>query len=98
PDFPPRLEPRPAAPEQFFQGMLEGIAAIEKAAYDRLENLGCPPPRRVITIGGGAANRAWSRIRRRTLGIPVSSARHGEPAWGAARIARAGALGETLLR
>ncbi|HHH36059.1 MAG TPA: carbohydrate kinase [Gammaproteobacteria bacterium] len=90
PDLAPRLTPRPADPVRFFQGILEGIAAVEARGYRLLAELGAPYPRRVLTVGGGAANPAWTRIRARALGVPVSPAPCQEAACGAARLAGAG--------
>ncbi len=45
PQLPPRLEPRPEDDAVFFQGILEGIAAIERRGYRLLEELGAPYPR-----------------------------------------------------
>ena len=96
PNLLPRLEPRPSQPHRFLQGMLEGIARIEADGYRRLQTLGAPYPVRVVSAGGGAANRAWSRIRERYLGVPVSVAQHQEACVGTARLARAGAGGHGL--
>jgi sugar (pentulose or hexulose) kinase len=90
PDHPPRLSPRPASDVRFFQGLLEGIAAIEKAGYRRLAELGAPYPRRVISAGGGAGNEPWRRIRARCLGVSVELAPMREAAYGAALLARRG--------
>ncbi|MGB5442362.1 MAG: FGGY-family carbohydrate kinase [Gammaproteobacteria bacterium] len=87
----PRLEPRPDDDAVFFQGMLEGIAAIEKSGYRRLAQLGAPWPEKVITTGGGAANHGWQSIRARQLGIPVVAAEHQQAAYGAALLARSSA-------
>ena len=75
PALEPRVAPRPADDAQFFQGLLEGIAAIEALAYQGLRELGAPAVQRVISIGGGARNAAWTAIRQRTLGVPVSRGR-----------------------
>ncbi len=92
PDLEPRLEPCPAEPARFLQGLMEGVAAVEAEGYRRLQALGAPPLRRVITVGGGAANPAWRRIRSRYLGVPVETAAEDEAAVGAAYLAgRAGA-------
>ena len=88
PQLAPRLEPRPAEDTVFFQGMLEGIAEIEKTGYRRLAELGAPWPKRIITTGGGAANSAWRTIREQRLGIPVVAAEHQEAAYGAALLAQ----------
>ena len=87
PAMAPRIEPRPASEIEFLQGLLEGIAAIEAEGYRRLAELGCPYPGRILSIGGGAMNEAWRRIREARLGVPVMKARHQEAAYGAALIA-----------
>jgi len=86
----PQLEPRPDDEAVFFQALLEGIAEIEAEGYRRLAECGAPWPTSVRTTGGGAANRAWSAIRARILGVPLIDAMHTEAAVGAARLAREG--------
>lgn len=90
PDLAPRLVPRPGDDVRFFQGMLEAMARIEQEAYHRLHELGAPWPERVISIGGGANNPAWCRIREKMLGVPVSVAEKQQAAYGAAWLARQG--------
>jgi hypothetical protein len=84
PNLQSRLTPRPAEDVKFFQGLLEGIASVEALAYRQLARLGAPALRRVISIGGGARNEAWSAIRHRKLGVPVSVAAQTEASYGAA--------------
>jgi sugar (pentulose or hexulose) kinase len=91
PQLPPRLAPRPADDAVFFQGILEGIAAIERRGYRLLEELGAPYPLRVYSVGGGAGNAAWRVIRETLLGVPVEVAEHQDAACGAALLARRGA-------
>ncbi|KJC40477.1 carbohydrate kinase [Bradyrhizobium sp. LTSP885] len=86
-----RITPRPAEDHRFFQGLLEGIASVEALAYRQLAGLGAPRLRRVIGIGGGAKNEAWTRIRHRTLGVPVTVAEQTEASYGAALLALNGA-------
>ncbi|HHC71809.1 MAG TPA: carbohydrate kinase [Thiotrichales bacterium] len=88
PRLQPRLEPRPAEPERFLHGLLEGLARIEAEGYARLEALGAPRLRSVRTVGGGASNRTWRAIRQRLLGVPFREPRHTEAAYGAALLAR----------
>ena len=90
PDYPPRITPRPDEPAIFLQGLLEGVAAVEAAGYQRLTELGAPAIASVRTVGGGARNSAWTRIRARTLGIPLLAPRSDEAAYGAALLARVG--------
>jgi sugar (pentulose or hexulose) kinase len=91
PGMRPRLTPRPADDVVFFQGLLEGMAAIEALGYRRLEELGAPRLRRVFTVGGGARNQAWARIREQRLGVPVLRPAHDQACYGAALLARRGA-------
>ena len=88
PALPPRDTPRPADDTLFFQGLLEGIANVEALGYRRLAALGAPYPSRVWTVGGGAANAPWLRLRQRCLGVPVDAAVNEEAACGAAQLAR----------
>jgi sugar (pentulose or hexulose) kinase len=97
PRLSPRLEPRPADDAVFFQGLLEGMAAIERRGYRLLEELGAPYPLRVHSVGGGAANAAWRVIREALLGVPVDVADHQDAAYGAALLARRGAEERTSI-
>lgn len=96
PKLRPQLTPRPSDPLRFFQGMLEGIVEIEKLGYQKLRSLGAPYPGIVRTVGGGAANKAWTEIRQRRLGVDIISAKHPEAAYGAAILARYGMMGDSL--
>lgn len=86
PHLPPRLTPRPSDDAVFFQGILEAMARIELRGYQRLAELGAPYPRRVMSIGGGAANLAWTCIRGQLLGVPMVAPHHQDAAYGAARL------------
>lgn len=92
PAFAGRMSPRPSEDYRFFQGLLEGVASVERLAYQRLASLGAPTLRRVISVGGGAKNDAWTRIRHRVLGVPVTAAEQAEPSYGAALLASKGGL------
>lgn len=71
----------------FFQAFLEGIASIEKLAYEKLAELGCVYPLRVITTGGGAKNTPWRQIRSQLLRCPVTCSQETEAAYGSAILA-----------
>jgi xylulokinase len=91
PAFAPRLTPRPEERARFLQALFEGVAAVEALGYARLAELGAPPLRSLRTVGGGARNAAWTRIRARVTGVALSEARSDEAAYGAALLARSGA-------
>ena len=88
----PRCEPQPASAALFFQGLLEGIANIEKHGYECLAELGAPQLRSVVTVGGGARNAPWMEIRARILECNVTAGT-ADAAVGAARIASGNFLG-----
>jgi len=90
PHLEPRLSPRPDEDVRFFQALLEGMANIEADAYRLLEELGAPRVEQVYSIGGGAANEPWRRIRQQRLGVPVLASRQQQAAYGAALIAMRG--------
>ncbi|GMR07603.1 MAG: FGGY-family carbohydrate kinase [Gammaproteobacteria bacterium] len=92
PTLAPRLSPRPDSDVEFFQGILEGIAAIEARGYELLQDLGAPALRSVRSTGGGAGNRAWQAIRQQRLGVPVIAATDEDAAYGSALLARQGDL------
>ncbi|MFD2053528.1 FGGY-family carbohydrate kinase [Mesorhizobium calcicola] len=87
----PRLAPRPADDADYLKAMFEGIAAIEALGYHRLAELGAPALTSVRSVGGGAANPAWTEIRQRRLGVRFLPALSDEAAAGTARLALMGA-------
>jgi D-ribulokinase len=87
PKLPPRLEPRPKDETAFLQAILEGVADVEALAYRKLAELGAPTLRSVRTVGGGAANSAWTKIRERKLKAPFKHAESQDACAGVARLA-----------
>jgi len=71
PNLEPVLEPRPVSDALYLHGLLEGLARIEAAGWQRLQALGAPAVERVISVGGGAVNPQWRRIRAQQLDLPV---------------------------
>jgi sugar (pentulose or hexulose) kinase len=88
PELEPILEPRPVSDALFLQSILEGISAIELKGWERLRELGAPPVRQVITLGGGARNSRWRQMRERILGVPVRNCPQLTAARGMARLAQ----------
>jgi sugar (pentulose or hexulose) kinase len=97
PALPPRLTPRPADDADYLKAMLEGIAGIEALGYRRLAELGAPRLLSVRSVGGGAANSAWTAIRQRKLGVGFLPALSDEAAAGTAQLAMMGAIEARLL-
>ena len=89
----PRLEPRPVTRAEFLHGLLEGLARIEAQGYAKLAELGATPLARVVSAGGGGRNDAYTRLRGRLVGVPVTQAVEHEACYGTARLA---CLGKTL--
>lgn len=95
PDLEPRVDPRPELPQAFLHGLLEGIAKIEQLGFERLAELGGPKLTSIRTVGGGAGNRIWTRMRTRLLNAPEAAVASGEAAAGSARIAWTFLKGQT---
>lgn len=87
PALEPKVSPRPADERQFFQALLEGIADVEALGYRRLAELGASPLASIRSVGGGAANEAWTAIRLRALGVPALPPLSEHAAMGTARLA-----------
>lgn len=87
PKLEPRLSPRPQQNHLFFQAVLEGIAGIEAKAYGKLAELGATPLASIRSVGGGAGNKAWTRIRLAALKVPAQAAVSTHAAMGTARLA-----------
>jgi len=90
PALPSRVTPRPISDATFLQALFEGIAGIEALGFARLTELGTPALLSVRSLGGAAANPAFTAIRARTLNAPLQPARSDEAAVGAALLAQRG--------
>ena len=89
PEKHPVLTPRPDDDITFLQAIFEGLARVEKMAYQKLAGLGACYPEKIITAGGAAStNQALLKIRQNILGVPVVTARQTEAAFGVALIAK----------
>ncbi|WP_417711170.1 FGGY-family carbohydrate kinase [Roseibium aggregatum] len=88
PKLSPRVTPRPEDDAAFFKGLLTGIAGIEKLGYQRLVELGAPALTSVRTVGGGADNPVWTRIRLKLIDVPAEPVFSKEAAVGSALVAR----------
>ncbi|MBW3041377.1 FGGY-family carbohydrate kinase [Prochlorococcus marinus] len=86
PNLQPKLEPRPVSDSLYLHAIFEGLAKIEARGWQKLQELGADLPRQIITIGGGAKNITWKKIREREIGIPIKICNR-PPAAGVASIA-----------
>ncbi|TCR71412.1 FGGY-family carbohydrate kinase [Rhizobium sp. BK376] len=86
PTYPPRLTPRPHDDAEFFQAILEGMTEIERLGYARLRSLGGPQLRSIRTVGGGAKNQVWARMRAEALGIDLVQPKSADAAVGTASL------------
>lgn len=90
PQLPPRLEPRPDDAKVFLQGLLAGIAEIEKQGYHLLTELGATPVTKIYTAGGGAQNPTWQKMRELRLKVPIFVSNYTDAAYGTALLAGVG--------
>ncbi len=86
PNLQPKLGPRPVSDSLYLHALLEGLAKIEARGWQKLHELGADLPRQIITIGGGAKNITWKKIREKEIGIPIKICNR-PPAAGVASIA-----------
>ncbi|MBT7307780.1 MAG: FGGY-family carbohydrate kinase [Gammaproteobacteria bacterium] len=84
PNYPPQLSPRPREDHRFLQGMLEGLSRIEQQGYQKMVELGAPPPGKIYSAGGGSQNQPWMQIRQRLIDVPIVLSQHPDAAYGAA--------------
>ena len=73
--------------KMYLHGILEGIARIEKEAYDAFKSLGATPVTQVLTCGGGSKNDKWTAMRQHMLHVPTRKAKNVEASYGCALLA-----------
>ena len=81
-----------AGSEKHYTASLEGVAYLERLAYDTLAELGAPIEGPIRVAGGGARSRAWLQIRADVLGRPLAVPEQTEAAFGAAVLAASASL------
>lgn len=82
----------PADRDELFQAGLEGVAFIERYAYERIEALSGSRVEKVFSAGGGNNNKKWLNIRANVLDKPVLVSEKSGGAMGAAMVGAAGEL------
>ena len=79
----------PESRDELFAAYLEGVACLERLAFETLEHMGAAPQDRVFSAGGGAQSPSWRQIRADTLQKRVLKPRVTGAAMGAAIVAAA---------
>ena len=69
----PILGPRPVSDSLYLHALFEGLAKIELKGWEKLGKLTGSLPKKIITIGGGAKNPQWRKIRENIINIPIVS-------------------------
>ena len=82
--------------QEHYAAGLEGVALLERAAYEMLAQLGLEVGPRVFITGGAARSLLWSRIRASALDRQLLKPLVPEAAMGAALLAAAGCWYPTL--
>jgi sugar (pentulose or hexulose) kinase len=83
-----------------YVAVLQGVAFIERLAFEHLEALGAEPVRSVSLTGGGTRSGYWNQLRADVLGVPVELPVAADPAYGMAVLAasQGGSVTETARR
>ncbi|MEJ2871264.1 FGGY family carbohydrate kinase [Actinomycetospora sp. OC33-EN08] len=75
--------------EAAFAGVAEGVAFVERLAFERVAALGADVSGTRSITGGATANRWWNQRRADVLGVPLDRPDQAEPAVGMALLAQA---------
>ena len=78
------------SPLERYAAGLEGVAMLERLAFDTLQEIGFEVGARVYITGGGSKSRLWSRIRAAVLDKSMVKPAVTDTAFGAAILAAAG--------
>jgi len=73
--------------DELFAAYLEGVACLERLAYETLQELAAEAPDAILSAGGGSRSNAWLQIRADTLNRTVQRPAVAEAAMGAAILA-----------
>ncbi|WP_432942957.1 FGGY-family carbohydrate kinase [Kribbella sp. CA-253562] len=83
-----------------YLGVLQGVAFVERLAFEHLTRLGAESPRSVALTGGAVRSEHWNQLRADVLGVPVELPEAADPAYGMAVLAASGgtSVAETARR
>lgn len=88
--------PEEADPVEKFTACMEGVAFIERYAYERIAHLSGERIERIFSAGGGSNSDTWLRIRSCIINVPVCKMKNVSGAAGAAILAASGSLYPSL--
>jgi sugar (pentulose or hexulose) kinase len=86
----------PAGDVEAYRAALEGVAFVERLAYERLAALGAAPEGAVAAAGRASASAVWNRIRATVLQRPLIVPAHPASAFGAAMLAASATIHDGL--
>lgn len=81
------IVPETSSEAQRYASNLEGVAFIERLAYEIITKLSGETLKAVYTAGGGSNSDIWLKIRAAVLGVPIYKCRESSGALGAAIMA-----------
>lgn len=83
-----------------YVAVLQGVAFIERLAFEHVVGLGAEPLRSVSLTGGAVRSEYWNQLRADVLGVPVELPASPDPAYGMTVLAASsgGSLTETARR
>jgi sugar (pentulose or hexulose) kinase len=79
-----------------YRAVLEGVAFVERLAYERLHELGARLEGTLRTAGAGSRSDVWTAIRATVLGRPIVRSEAADTAFGACILAAAGTVHGSL--
>jgi len=74
-------------PVESFVSNMEGLAYIERYAYELIENLSGEKVKTIFTAGGASNNELWMKIRSNVLNLPIKKMKNAAGVMGAAIMA-----------
>lgn len=81
------IVPEEVSQQELYAANLEGVACIERLAYEIIEDLSGEKVGAVYTAGGGSNSDVWLRIRASVLNVPIYKCKAASGALGAAIMA-----------
>jgi sugar (pentulose or hexulose) kinase len=81
------FEPEGLDLRERFVSNMEGVAYLERYAFELMEQLSGEKVNAVYTAGGGSQNKSWLKIRSNVMGLPIYKKKHTSGAYGAAVLA-----------